>query len=110
MKNLPDWLQTAIALLALFGGLAGLYASNQSEVAEVRVVQAEHERRLLDSEDYDAYLQGQHDDLKERVIIAESQVRASSEDMEDLKEVVREVIKELRKLNEKIIVVEVKGG
>ena len=110
MRNLPDWLQTALALLALLGGLAGLYASNQSDVAEVRTIQSEHDRRLIDAEDYDAYLQSQHDSLKERVIVAESQVRASSEDMEDLKEVVREVIKELRELNEKIIVVEVKGG
>ena len=105
----PSWIGAAVSALLLLGGSIAAYVDIKSDIAilETKLGEAKESSKELD--DYDAVLQRQVDDNRKGLIELDAKQGGITKDQERFERTLEEMLKEMKKLNENIILLGAKG-
>ena len=103
MGNKSGWTGVLIAFLVLVGSGTAAYTDVKSDVAvlNANVYALKEDGRELDN--YDAFLSGGVDNIKERLTRTEAEQNSLRRTQEEIKFTMGELLKEMKQMNENII-------
>lgn len=99
----PAWVGAAVSGLLLMGGAVAAYVDVKSDIAvvETKLDEAKESKKELD--DYDAILQRQVDDNRRGLIKTEAKQESIAKNQERFERTMEEMLKEMKKLNENVL-------
>lgn len=101
-SKLPDWMGVVLSGLIMLGTVGGVWVSITNDLTRA-VTQVENVKtRVINNEEYDSFLQSQHDSLRDRVIRAEANIEYLNAGLTDATSSMRELTKEIRILNDRL--------
>lgn len=101
-SKLPDWMGVVLSGLIMLGTVGGVWVSITNDLTRA-VTQVENVKtRVINNEEYDSFLQSQHDSLRDRVIRAESNIEHLNAGLTEATSSMRELTKEIRILNDRL--------
>lgn len=101
-SKLPDWMGVVLSGLIMLGTVGGVWVSITNDLTRA-VTQVENVKtRVINNEEYDSFLQSQHDSLRDRVIRAESNIEYLNAGLTEATSSMRELTKEIRILNDRL--------
>lgn len=101
-SKLPDWMGVVLSGLIMLGTVGGVWVSITNDLTRA-VTQVENVKARVDNnEEYDAFLQSQHDSLRDRVVRAEANIEYLNAGLTDATSSMRELTKEIRILNDRL--------
>ena len=103
------WAAVFVSMLLLLGGSVASYTSLKSEMAVLQEKAGAREDKDAELDSYDAYITSDIDKIKERLTRTEAAQEGIRKTQERLEFTMGEILKEMKKMNENIIRLGVKG-
>lgn len=108
MSNIPDWVQAAVASIAIVGGATGTYAALKSDINLLSSNVNDVREEIRKGEDYDAILTGDLSSMNDRIIKNEANLDFLAKGQAELALSVKELTKQITLMNENLVKIIIK--
>lgn len=107
---MTSWIAAGVSLLLLAGGGATAYSDLHSDLAKIKVIIERNKDDITELDRYDIHLTENIDTLKGKSIRTESDMTNLQRTTEKLEATSKEMLKELRRMNDNLIRMSKDGG
>ena len=108
-NNSVQWVGAGLTALVLLGGGIAAYVDVKSDIAVVETKLDQNKEDKAELDKYDSYLQKQVDSHGDRLLKTEAKQEGIEKTQDRLERTMDEILKEMRSMNDNIIILTEKG-